>query len=341
MPVDPPDFKFTAEGGEDDGLTFMLTGPDLPHLDDTDHVFGGKVDETATHYPGGDTSVQRHGWKFEPVNLQGALEDAKVGVDGHARRMRNVIERFARNDGVIHLQYGEDGRWGTMDARFTEIHRGKIEYEITFRPYWDEPPELQGGVSQGRPPNDAAVAAEQYVNGLDLAGDPPEEVGENLKKQVLLAVARLGNAWSDVMQRIQNVAGWADLARDAAELVVRAARSAMSAVESVLRTVESLTPSQATGGESGLSELVAVDWASRTARRARLTKAAIFEFIRELRRGRQPRTTRTHVVGQGESLQSIAQDKLGDFSRWIDIADLNDLDTNTLETGQELTLPPR
>jgi 5'-nucleotidase len=47
-----------------------------------------------------------------------------------------------------------------------------------------------------------------------------------------------------------------------------------------------------------------------------------------------------YVVERGDSLWSIAEDKLGDGFRWKEIAEVNDLPTDTtLRAGQELKLP--
>lgn len=46
-----------------------------------------------------------------------------------------------------------------------------------------------------------------------------------------------------------------------------------------------------------------------------------------------------YTVAAGESLWSIAEDKLGDGFKWQEIADANGLTDSTLEVGQKLTIP--
>ncbi len=51
---------------------------------------------------------------------------------------------------------------------------------------------------------------------------------------------------------------------------------------------------------------------------------------------------RLHTVREGETLQSIAQQALGDWREWTRILDANDLDpASPLAPGTHLTIPPK
>jgi nucleoid-associated protein YgaU len=56
---------------------------------------------------------------------------------------------------------------------------------------------------------------------------------------------------------------------------------------------------------------------------------------------RTQRQSRKHVVQQGERIDAIASQHLGDPSRWREISDLNGLDNpSQLQPGAELNIPP-
>lgn len=55
--------------------------------------------------------------------------------------------------------------------------------------------------------------------------------------------------------------------------------------------------------------------------------------------GLSTQTQGEYTVSAGESLWSIAEDKLGDGFRWQEIYDANGLTSTTLEIGQKLELP--
>jgi len=46
-----------------------------------------------------------------------------------------------------------------------------------------------------------------------------------------------------------------------------------------------------------------------------------------------------YIVNEGDTLWSIAEDKLGDPYRWAEIKDVNQLETSEVESGDVLTLP--
>lgn len=49
--------------------------------------------------------------------------------------------------------------------------------------------------------------------------------------------------------------------------------------------------------------------------------------------------TKQHEVVKGETLWSIAEDYYGSGYNWVDIKSANDLKTETIEVGQNLTMP--
>jgi nucleoid-associated protein YgaU len=81
-----------------------------------------------------------------------------------------------------------------------------------------------------------------------------------------------------------------------------------------------------------------------TARRGVKTDDAqdLVEHLREHAKAEAPAEGRTYVVESGDSLSKIAQELLGDASRWPEIYAANKdkiEDPNLIHPGQELTIP--
>lgn len=53
----------------------------------------------------------------------------------------------------------------------------------------------------------------------------------------------------------------------------------------------------------------------------------------------QTQESNSYTVKKGDTLWSIAEDKFGSGYNWTDIYNANDLKTETIEVGQELTIP--
>lgn len=54
-----------------------------------------------------------------------------------------------------------------------------------------------------------------------------------------------------------------------------------------------------------------------------------------------PPALRVHIVKKGDTLRTIAREYLGDSSRAVEIRELNQLATDILRVGRELTIPER
>jgi nucleoid-associated protein YgaU len=50
-------------------------------------------------------------------------------------------------------------------------------------------------------------------------------------------------------------------------------------------------------------------------------------------------STKEHVVVKGENLWSISEDSFGSGYNWVDIKSANNLESETIEVGQKLTIP--
>ncbi len=69
-------------------------------------------------------------------------------------------------------------------------------------------------------------------------------------------------------------------------------------------------------------------------------KNDVFESL-EKQKAEKVSAHRVHIVRKGDTLRTIAREYLGDSSRMEEIRKMNDLATNILKVGRELTIPER
>lgn len=68
--------------------------------------------------------------------------------------------------------------------------------------------------------------------------------------------------------------------------------------------------------------------------------ADVVETVEEQETEKVP-ALRVHIVRKGDTLRTIAREYLGDSGRMEEIRKMNDLATNILRVGRELTIPER
>ena len=334
---DSPAIIFTREEGEADREQVELLEYDLP----TPPIqWGGKLDETVTRYSHGEASVQVHGIEFEPVQIEGVLSDERWDRQGHALEQKRQMLALMHTGGLVRMEYGEEQLWGTFSVTFEEKRRDYIGYAVEFRPYWQTPPEYQKIMNFSPAPTDEGTMIFTELEAMhNTAGEPPGEVNPSLATQIRLATLSALNKFSAVMNRIGEVTAYFDFNAQTIGLILRDLRATHSAIRGVSERLRGLLPESIS--EPGIATLRAQNWTMEVERSSRELSAEVLAFIRAFVESVKPATIRTYVVARGDTLQSIARELLGDFSRWMEIADLNDLDTTDLEVGQVLEIGPR
>lgn len=332
-----PPLTFTLEEDGRDGTQVELVEHDLPR---PPLQWGGQLDETVTRYSNNETSVQVHGVELEPVHIEGRLDDAWWGAERHALDQKEVMLDLLHTGGLVRMDYGEDRLWGTFHVTFNESRRDRIEYSIDFRPYWAEPPEAEGVMSfSPAADDDATIIFTELEVMHGMADEAPDEVSDSLTESILRNVLRAMNHHATVLNKVSGVQNYANLASDSASVVRRSARATHARLSRLSSRLKSISQDAVSG--DGAARMRAQSWATDMERRSRTVSADVLEFVRKLEEALRPSSTRTYVVARGDTLQSIAREQLGDFSRWTEIADRNDLETTNLEVGQSLEIPPR
>jgi len=334
---DSPAIIFTREEGETDREHIELTEYDLP----TPPIqWGGKLDETVTRYSHGEASVQVHGLELEPVHIEGVLSDTRWGLIGHALEQKSQMLGLMHLGGLVRMDYGEEQLWGTFSVKFEEKRRDHIGYTVDFRPYWQAPPEYQNIMSfSPAPADEGTMIFTELETMYNTADSAPKEVDPSLATQIRLAALSALNKLSAAKSKIGEVVAYSDFNAQAIGLILRDLQGTHSAVRSISNRLRGLAPEAVS--DPGVATLRAQSWTMEIERRSRGLSAEVLAFIRAFVASVKPATTRAYVVARGDTLQSIAREFLGDFSRWMEIADLNDLDTTDLTVGQILEIGPR
>lgn len=325
---------------EDGGDTVVLKDRALP----TERIeHGGSLSTEETNYASGATSVQITGRERDAVPLKGTLADSQGGEVGFAKKMRDQIRNFSETGKLVKYRHGEEQFWGVISKyKFTEQSKHEFDYDIEIKPYFFETPKKQELADYTPPPADSSANLRKFFDVLvRKAKNPPDEVKDSLAKKMLLNAASAAAKYAKAHEKLRKAEGFAEIAKDSASLITNITRGAINKVDKMVDLGEKIRRTTALQGPGGAAEFIAGDWAMGITKTARETAGDLRRFIRKLSSGQSPSTGTTYVVGEGDTLREIAESQLGDYSRWTEIADLNDLDRpGNIEAGDEIKLPP-
>lgn len=329
--------RFTVESTDIDAPTgFVLEDSDLPK----DLPTGTKLRKTITRYAGTFTSVQVHGVEYDPIVLEGVFEDSWYGVLGHARDMRAIVDEVVELGELVRFEYDGLQYWGTLDGKTVEKDPHRVEYELRFEPYWRDDPRQSSYLAFAEPPNDLGESIDGRLGDAEsFIQNAPDGISTAFVTTLILELASARNRVSSVLQYISNVADYADLTADQIGLVTR---SLFAGIQTLNSTTERL---RRAGTEilddNAAAQLRGSEYVAEANRRVRLSIEDLVAMMRKFLDTTRPRRQRTHVVTQNDTLHRLAQIYLGDFGRWTEIADANDLDTTELVVGSSLLIPRR
>jgi hypothetical protein len=328
-----PPLKFSS-----DDVAVELASHDLP---EPPIQWGATHRKTVTRYAGDFVSVQSHGLELQPVEINGELKDGRWGAAGYAQRMRRNLDALMTARRVVQLEYDSDQLWGSFEVTFEEVRRDFVRYQIKFEPYWREDPSAQTFFDfQAEPAAVAGRVRERVRDFFDFGSSPPKSIIDTnwLSALQLEILAAQGDA-SRVLGVLQDVATFQELALENVELVERAGKRMVRGLSAGLKRNRDLRVE--TISKPGAYAAMTADFVWTLAKKQRLTRKSIIEMLRRLIRETRPLSTRTYIVRTGDTLQRIARRELGDFNRWVEIADTNDLATTSIQVGQVLLLPRR
>lgn len=333
MALEPPAFVFTDE---ESGAELRLDGADLP---EPPSDWGGQQRRTRTDYPNGESSIQVHGMQWTPLELNGTWHDGWTQTPGWAQEQKQAARAIMTAGRIVRLDYDQDSVWGTFDVDIKERDRAHVNYEITFEPVWVDPPEYQAVMRFESTPGEDIAAVDDELKQLEAEAQVTDDrIKESWRTELLLRTQRTLNAWGELNADLGGVSTYTDLDAQQAAQVQRQALRTLKHARDLTKRTQGTDPSEMAA--SGPDRLVAQSVTMRVERRVLLITGLVITVIREVARLRQPQDRRDYRVSEGDTLVSIAEEQLDDWTRWEQIATINGLNfPGQVSPGDVLKMP--
>lgn len=344
-----------------DGNTFTLEEVDSPDggaplrvvLKGRDAPLGGRgsggafdleveLRQSEFYYPGQDTpSRQVMGVKYAPVVVRGNLQDR--GVVGRAHDVATALQRLATRKRRLRLSWGPLSLYGLADkVKISPEGLRDYNYEVSIHIDGPELPSTALLVAQPAETTPDDLAAD-VATSMGLAG--PELDDTAARALAASEAAGLAEARLAYILASQALLDAADVLTDGVSLT----DPETGRIESLAVSLASIAPPFALSltcvpAPALRGWQTAVRWqresldASEGAWTAADTAVATEERLSRLSRGTAEATV---YVRDGETLESVARDRLGDERRAAEIARRNGLRGWRLDAGQRLVLPTR
>jgi len=332
--INPPPIKLQDWQTKDQ--TVVISGHDLP---EPPIQWGGETNVEVTKYGGTEQrSAQMLGREYKAVELSGRFSDIRANKKGHARDAKDALEELWKQLHLVRFEYGPEVRWGYIDAEFGEHWAAEIDYKLKFHTLYLEDPDLESPPSFRTSPKPAADAVRAKLAEAEREADKPNPVAE-AAAEALKAIYAAQNAMSRAIGVISDVEAWADLAIDEARGVATQLGGAVGKLEDVAEITRGGS-FQAMAG-AGPEEAAAARYLAGVDETTTAARADLLRLLREFLGAVEPPAREEHVVGDGDTLERLAQEYLGDWTRWHEIAEANDLEATDLERGQILEIPEK
>lgn len=332
----------SADGGAP--LRVVLKGRDAP--------LGGRgsggafehsteVRQSEFYYPGQDTPTRQvMGVKRGPWAVNGNLQDR--GVVGRAAGVAAALHQLAERHRRVRISWGPLSMVGLVD-KVTTKPEGLRDYNYDVSLHIDGPDLPSAGLVVAQP---AATTPDDLgrdtAAALTLAGDDLDAAATALaaSEAVGIAEARLAYilASQALLDAVDELSAGVALSPAESGRIEAAAITCASISPTFARLLTAVPPPALRGWQG------AVEWqrasldAAEGAWTASDTAVATQERLARLTRGDAESTV---YVRDGETLESIARDRLGDERRALEIARRNALTGHRVDAGQRLTLPAR
>lgn len=302
---------------------------------------GVQVRQSEFYYPGSSVpSRQVMGVKYGAWNVKGNLQDR--GVPGRALAIVTALESLATRHRRLRIAWGPWEVFGLVDeAKCSPEGLRDFNYDLTLHIDGPALPETALVIAQ-TPDTTPADLARDTARARVLAAAPidaaaagltPEERAGLTGAQLLFVTA------SDTLVTL--VEGSSDLfaLTPAASGRIQAAAASLateSATWALL--VASVAPTAQRGWQAAVAWQRAQHEAAESAWQATEVALATGERLDRLARGEAESTV---TAREGDTLESIARDRLGDERRAFEIARRNNLPGLRVDAGQRLSLPAR
>lgn len=348
VPVDLQGTEFvveelnTADGL--DPLVLRLAGRDAP--------LGGRgsggafelapqVRQAEFHYPGVDEPTRHvQGLKFGPLTVKGNLQD-RYAARGHAKAMAEQMDLLARRKRRLRIAWGTWVWRGLLDvAKLSPETTADINYELTFHiDGWDERSGVTIASDAPTTPADlgtvAAAQREILADKLDGLDAMLEGVSAALVYEAALALLGAIDALTEALGALTSlvyadtdVGRVLDLSRS---LGLEAART--RGVVGSIPVPDDARVTSAAAWQTARAELLEATWL--------LEGDALATRLRLEALDRAGVAQEVYVARDGDTLETVARERLGDEGRAGDLARMNGLSGFRLAAGQRLLLPAR
>lgn len=321
---------------------FDIPGPLRCDLRDDDAPYA-HVQEEAGFTDGGELSMKRivlpgrraplyHVMRADdrPLVFRGAFRDYRMGA-GHAKAMRNLIERMRERANLLRLAY--DGmQWTVLlkETSFGEEGPGHITYELTFDV--GLPPDVGGATPPARRAGTSDALDRVLANLRARPPAPPQARG------FLAAFNRVMRAVEGALERLTDAQRALENYRDNALRQVRRVTSLGAQVQEQTQNARRMMTDNENAAKALFTSVKdTVVWDR--------FKAGLFTDLRvvdtvardatETARRRQYAPARLYRVKPGDTLESIARDQLCDASRAEELG----VSAAQLYTGMILRIP--
>lgn len=328
--MDAPSILFKTKG-----IEVELSGSALP----TPPIqWGASHRTTVTRYSDNFTSVQSHGLELNTIEIDGTLRDSNLW-EGGAQDIRGELENLMNSRRVVLFEYDSEQLWGIFEVGFLERHRGDLDYRIKFTPYWTSDPEQTASFVFLEPPTTIAAKIDALKNKVaSVVSKPPEQAASERELAILsdstFQAASRSAEFSGELVKLNNLA---TLSFTELRSVQEYAYKAKQAITLMLTLMKKMKFYAFMNNPVQMLRVNA--WLWDLQRAVRSWRYETFVASERIESQIKPLTGQVYLVKEGDTLPRIANTTLGDFSRWDEIAEANEIRDGIVNTGQVIRIP--
>ena len=346
QPLDASAWTFEEVDSADGGapLRVVLKGKDAP--------LGGRgsggafdlvveVRQNAFYYPGQDTpSRQVSGVKYQPLTIRGNLQDR--GVVGRARELGERLQRLATRKRRLRITWGPWAYFGLMDSvKLSPEGLRDVNYECTVHIDGPDLPNtaLAVAIPVETTPDDLGAAATDGMEATKAVDDAAKGALLSSEKYALAVTQETYlDAGAALGTLLAGLSGAVAITDAEAGRVTAAGRAASREALGYALAVTAVPVPAHRGWERAVAWQRASVAAAEGAWDVSDAAVTAAERLDRITRGE---VERRYDVRDGDTLESIARDELGDALRAGEIARRNNLPGHRVQAGQRLFLPVR
>lgn len=274
---------------------------------------GGEVKRTKTELPGRAEPVfqVRVPNSHRDLEVSGAFRDFRMGA-GHARSMRDAVERLRTRANLLQITWGDDTWKGLLvETKYGYEGVGHLPYLLRF-----EIASAPGSENATQPAarRGGADALDAVLAQLRARRAPPASVERSFLERFDALMGAIDSGMEAVSDAARSGEEFANRANRAARRITSLATQVQGKVAELDGMMGRLQSSAMTTLRQAASVADVDAWRFNTLQLTGDIKTALRETKAEQRR-REREGTRLYVVKPGDTLEGIARTSLGDAGR--------------------------